>query len=281
MTTTIVSCFYRLRNNRKRSFEEYTRWITSFLMYRTEPIVLYLEPSPFSNTLEELCKENGNPYRIVYRFFDDLAYGTPEWINYWKFVQRNDESSDIVCHEMHRIWANKCVLLEEVVRENPFKTSHFVWSDIGCWRGSSKFLENYLPSWPTSLSSPFQVLWINNLEEFRTMYASIQAVTLQEWILQSEIPSHIFTVAGAQFGGSAEYCLLFCKTMKEAFEIFRANDIQADTDQLVVAYASIWLEEIMPSAIQNVQSPLTVPDGADRWFAFQFLWSMPEQLVKN
>jgi hypothetical protein len=272
MITTLVSCFYEIKNNRKRSLEEYKHWYTSFLVHRTQPLVLFLEPSLLSKEIELLCKENGHPFRIVYRFFEDLAYGTPEWLRYWNFAQRNDISSSIVCPEMYRIWANKYSLLEEVVRENPFQTSQFVWSDIGCWRGSPSFQKKYLHAWPSRSIERFEVLWISNLESYRTLYRTRKPATLEEWICREEREEHSVNVAGAQFGGSTEHCLALCTKMKEGFELYRKNSIQADTDQTVLADVALWMEENNES-VHNILASSIPIQGYDAWFAFQVLWS--------
>jgi len=269
--TTIVTCFYTLPNNGKHSLVEYKRWIFSFCSYGTEPVVFFVEPGMIAKQIEAICIGVQRPYKIIYRFLDDLAYGSKEWLDYWSFVRSKEPSGPMVCEEMHRIWANKTVFLEEVIRENPFDTQQFVWSDIGCWRGPPVFLETYAPKWPSPIQT-LEVLWIEQLNEMRKAFEKASPKTLEEAITNVQI-GHVPTVAAAQFGGPANDCLLFCSFMKEGFELYKKHSIVADTDQHVMAHVSLWLEKTYPTSLTNVPSPQTTPLGADRWFAFQFLWA--------
>lgn len=269
--TTIVTCFYSLPNNRKRTLEEYKRWIFSFCSYGTEPVVFFVEPGMIAKQIEAICIGVQRPYKIIYRFLDDIAYGSKDWLNYWSLVRSKEPSGHIVCEEMHRIWANKTIFLEEVIRENPFDTTQFVWSDIGCWRGPHVFLEKYAPSWPSPIET-FEVLWIENLNHMREAFQKASPSSLEEAITNVPI-GNMYTIAGAQFGGSAEHCLLFCSAMKEGFELYKKHSIVAITDQDVMAHVSLWLEKTSPDSLRIVPSPETIPSGADRWFAFQFLWA--------
>ena len=268
--TTIVTAFYPLPGNKKYSLAKYKVWITNFCHCVRAPILAFLPPGEIADEVQRILATSQRAFRIIRRPFESLAYGTPEWLEYWTYIHPRDPSGPLVCPEMYRIWANKCIFLEEAMAIRQWDTPDYVWCDMGCWREPSLGT----PGWPRRLEQT-QVLWIENLAQMTAETAAAVAVgnapTLEALALAVPTPGR-HCVAGAQFGGPTASLLLFTQTVASAFEIYRRHRIVAH-DQHVMATAALWLQS-QRKPILNFLAPYEheLPPGADRWFAFQVLW---------
>jgi hypothetical protein len=265
--TTIVTAFYPLAGNKKYSLADYLTWINNFCHCVRAPILAFLPPGDLADTIEKVLTVQGRTFRIIRRPYESLAYGTPDWIEYWNYNHIHDQSGPLVCPEMYRIWANKCIFLEEAMAIRQWDTPAYVWCDMGCWRQPSLAT----PGWPLRLEQT-QLLWIDNLAAFQAETAAAKAPSLEALALAVPTTNR-FCIAGAQFGGPVQALLLFTQTMAATFEIYRRRRILAHTDQQVMATAALWLES-QGKPILNILSPheRDMPPGANRWFGFQVLW---------
>ena len=263
--TTVVTAFYPLPGNKKHSFDKYVQWINNFCHCVRAPILAFLPAGDLADAVEKALTVQDRTFRIIRRPYDSLAYGTPEWLEYWNYNHAHDPSNLIVCPEMYRIWANKCIFLEEAMAIRQWDTPDYVWCDMGCWREPNLAT----PGWPRRLEQT-QVLWIENLAAFQAETQTAKAPTLEALAL-SVPTTNRFCIAGAQFGGPIQALVLFTQTVASAFEIYRRHRILAHTDQQVMATAALWLQaESKP--ILNVLAPYDLPHQVNRWFAFQHLW---------
>lgn len=266
--TTVVTAFYPLPGNKKYSLVEYLTWINNFCHCVRAPILAFLPPGDLADAIEKVLTDRRRTFRIIRRPFTSLAYGTPEWLEYWKYIHPRDPSGPLVCPEMYRIWANKCIFLEEAMAIREWNTPDYVWCDMGCWREPSLAT----PGWPRRLEQT-QVLWIENLAAFQTEARAAPAgkASLEEFTLAVPTTGR-HCVAGAQFGGPVQALLLFTQTVAATFEIYRRHRIVAH-DQHVMATAALWLES-RDEPLVNFLSPYEheMPLGANRWFGFQILW---------
>lgn len=266
--TTVVTAFYPLSGNKKYSLSDYLTWINNFCHCVRAPILAFLPPGELADAIEKVLTEGRRPFRIIRRPFESLAYGTPEWLEYWNYIHPLDPSGPLVCPEMYRIWANKCIFLEEAMAIRQWDTPEYVWCDMGCWREPKMAT----PGWPRHLEQT-QVLWIENLVAFQTKARAAAAsnASLESFTLAVPTAGR-HCVAGAQFGGPITSLLLFTQTVAATFEIYRYNRIVAH-DQHVMATAALWLE-CQGKPILNLLSPYEyeMPPGANRWFGFQHLW---------
>ena len=269
--TTVVTAFYPLSGNKKHSFDKYIQWINNFCHCVRAPVLAFLPSGDLADALQKILTKHQRTFRIIRRPYDSLAYGTPEWLEYWNYNHANDPSNHIVCPEMYRIWANKCIFLEEAMAIRQWDTPDYVWCDMGCWREPSLAT----PGWPRRLEQT-QVLWIENLVqmtgEAAAAKAACKAPTLEALAL-SVPTTNRFCVAGAQIGGPVQALLLFTQTVASAFEIYRRHRILAHTDQQVMATAALWLQ-IEGKPILNFIAPYEneLPYEVNRWFAFQYIW---------
>lgn len=269
--TTVVTAFYPLPGNKKHSFDKYVQWINNFCHCVRAPILAFLPAGDLADAVQKILTKHQRTFRIIRRPYDSLAYGTPEWLEYWNYNHTHDPSNNIVCPEMYRIWANKCIFLEEAMALRQWDTPDYVWCDMGCWREPNLAHSG----WPRRLEQT-QVLWIENLSQMTAEAGAAEAAGKASSLeaLALAVPTtNRFCIAGAQFGGPIASLLLFTQTVASAFEIYRRRRILAHTDQQVMATAALWLQaERKP--ILNFLAPheYEMPPGANRWFAFQILW---------
>lgn len=254
--TTIVSCYYLLPNNKKRSIEEYMHWISNFLTHCTSPIVMFSD-GPIADQMDAFRKAGGK-WLLIRTPLQDLHFGSEAELAYMS--HRAKETP--VTPDVMRIWMNKSHLLSKVAKTNPFNTDSFIWCDAGCWR-NPQFAKTYAPGWPKSPPKALTSAWLGirptpnkeNFEEFVTNYIP-------------ELLRPAFT--GAIFGGDKEAVTKFTEIFTRVFEICRSRNIPIVGDQEICGVTVLWMEsQGMPTKFYDESTPL--PPGTDNWFMLQSL----------
>jgi hypothetical protein len=257
--TTIVSCYYLLPNNKKRSVHQYMNWIATFLNHCTSPIVMFSD-GPIADQMDAFRKARGN-WLLVRTPLADLHFGSDEELAY--MAHRANYTP--VTPDVMRIWMNKSHLLSKVAKANPFNTDSFIWCDAGCWRDEN-FAKVYAPGWPKSPPKALTSSWIVNMEDIRLPKPN----TDFEEFVTNYIP-HLLRPAftGAIFGGDREAVINFKEIFTKVFEICRARVIPIVGDQEICGVTVLWMEsQGMPTKFYDETN---LPPGTDNWFMLQSL----------
>jgi len=273
MGVTIVSCYYPFPDHKKNSLKEYFSWIENFLRECDSPIVMFSEGiiadelDSFRRSISPIHAAN---WRIIRRPFSELGY---DWKGFWESCHSIDSAREIRTPDIYRLWANKTLFLEEIAHSNPFSTSHFLWCDAGCWRDKA-FAEKYARGWPDKLPYPLQITWMDKLAELEASANTIlhKSLTIDEFC--KKIHTNDMTVAGAIFGGSWISVLRFSITVKNVLEAYRRNDIFPETDQSVMATASLWMQHLYGKPSVKHWDTLSQSEG-NRWFFLQSQFTAP------
>lgn len=267
MSHTIVSCYYLLPNNKKRSIPDYMVWISNFLTFCNSPIVMFSdgEIADAMDTLRKTAFPDSNNWLLIRRPLDKLSFNSPEHLEYFNQVARNEEHVGITA-DVFRIWANKAFLTEEISAKNPFNTSSFVWCDAGCWR-NEKIAQQYGPGWPRKQLSALSITWMD--DSLRHVRKIPCPDTLEECVkVYSPVILNTSSMAGAIFGGSHECIKTLCYVFVKVLDICIKENIYVGTDQQIFAFSALWLESRMPvDFYDKYRQP--VPEGTDEWFLFQ------------
>lgn len=258
--TTIVSCYYLLPNNKKRSIESYMFWIFNFLTHCDTPIVMFSD-GPIADEMDRIRNATfPTKWLLIRRPLEQLKFSSPEYMSYFNKV------STITPPDVFKIWVNKAFLTKEIAEQNPFNTSSFLWCDAGCWR-DMRITTMYGPGWPRKQVSALTMTWIDN--SLRDIRKIICPVSLEDCV--KEYSSAIVnkpSVAGAIFGGSFECIQTLCDVFSKVLEICIKENIPIGTDQEILAFSAIWLQQIIPVAFYDKYTQ-PVPEGTDEWFLFQ------------
>jgi len=268
MSHTIVSCYYLLPNNKKRSIPEYMLWISNLLTFCDTPIVMFSdgEIADAMDNMRKTAFPESNNWLLIRRPLHQLKFNSAEHLEYFEQVIQNMKSVGITS-DVFRIWANKAFLTQEIAQQNPFNTNSFLWCDAGCWRNEG-IAANYGPGWPRKEISALTFSWLNDsLQNMR----KIKCPELLSDCVKVYSPGilHTPSIAGAIFGGSLESIQHLCQVFVLVLDICITEKIYLDTDQEILAFSALWLEsQGLPVAFYDKYSQ-PLPDGTDEWFLFQ------------
>ena len=259
--TTIVSCYYLLPNNKKRSIESYMVWISNFLTYCTSPIVMFSDGS-IADEMDAFRKIRPDKWLLIRTPLADLHFGNQDELQYME----ERSSGRPITPEVMRIWMNKSHLMSKAANINPFNTDSFIWCDAGCWRDEI-FARSYAPGWPRTPPKALTCSWLGYSDD-RTI---VKSNIFEEFVMNHMahlVNKPAFT--GAIFGGDKEAISKFTEIFTKIFEICRSHRIPIDGDQELCGTAVLWMEsQGMPTKIFDESTPL--PPGTDNWFMLQSL----------
>ena len=260
--TTIVSCYYLLPNNKKRSIEEYMHWISNFLTHCSSPIVMFSD-GPIADQMDAFRKARGLPWLLVRTPLQDLHFGSEAELQYMDHRARGRT----ITPDVIRIWMNKSHLMSRVTKINPFNTDSFIWCDAGCWR-NEPFAKLYAPGWPKSPPKALTSSWLISVQGLKNV--GITTPIFEEFVshyMSCLLDRPAFT--GAIFGGNKEAISNFTEIFTKVFEICRARNIPIDGDQELCGVTVLWMEaKGMPVAFYEDKD---LPPGTDNWFMLQSL----------
>jgi len=260
--TTIVSCYYLLPNNKKRSIESYMNWISIFLTHCTSPIVMFSD-GPIADQMDAFRKTCPDKWLLVRTPLNDLHFGSQAELQYMEDRSRGRP----ITPDVMRIWMNKSHLLSQVAKTNPFNTESFIWCDAGCWR-DPEFAKVYAPGWPRAPPKALTCSWLGTMEDFRTL--DNKNSTFEEFVdyyMGQLVNKPSFT--GGIFGGDKEAIRNFTEIFTKIFDICRSRGIPIDGDQELCGTAVLWMEyKGMPTKFYEDKN---LPPGTDNWFALQSL----------
>jgi hypothetical protein len=250
---TIVSCFYAIPENQKRSLHNYAIWLGYFLKYIQLPLVFYSDGDMY-NVIKCILEESKNGgWKLIKKPLEELEYGDESWMNYWRSCVKGGMNGRVNSPHVFQIWANKLTFLEEVSTENPFDSEYFYWCDSCCWRDEA-FTENYLSSWKLPLTPGFHCAWIGEYS---------QNLKPLDILLNGKNP----TIAGGVIGGDKSM-LSFIKLAFQYTYIIAKKYMLVDlNDQHILAASTIGVKGVHYWFCKEYK----LPEGGDPWFLFQYL----------
>jgi hypothetical protein len=230
MTTTLVTCFYEIRS--KFPKERYMRWASEYMRLQA-PIVLFT-----SADLAPLFKHmRGDlPIHIVVRPFEELD----SWLLYkdlWIMHHEKDCEAQIHSPELYALWANKAFFVKEAVKENPFKTNHFFWCDIGAFR-EPIVDQNILDHFPLASRFPVDRILISSVAPLRTGETDFE---------------HVDRIVGGLWGGTGEACLRWLAAYESMLLLYKQRGKFAGKDQSVMLSAYLANPTVATIVKPNIQ----------------------------
>jgi hypothetical protein len=261
---TIVSCYYLIPNNKKRSIPDYMTWITNFLTFCDTPIVMFSD-GPIADEMDRIRHATfPTKWLLIRRPLDQLHFSSPEYMTYFAALETHRPRG--ITADVVKIWMNKTIFLNEVITKNPFNTNSFLWCDAGCWRNTS-LASRYAPGWPRNPPSTLSMTWIDTLAEVRAIIRQGRPESLEDCVKRYSLILTKPSVAGAIFGGSAEALQALAEVFPKVLDILMKSKIYMDGDQEILAFSAIWLQQIIPVDLYDKFRHM--PEGTDEWFLFQ------------
>lgn len=148
--TIVAQYFYLIKS--KHSDTKYRMWMRNFLQAVSKtPIVIYTDVKSSENVLE-LIKRTPNPKTVlifddIWRLVDLFELESDRTIRLRDIYEREQRSIDpehqLHSSELYAVWNLKSYMVYRSAQENEYKSSYFVYNDIGSFRHAS-----IKDSWP-------------------------------------------------------------------------------------------------------------------------------------
>ena len=268
LNTTIVSCYYLLPNNKKRSIPSYMTWISNFLRFCDTPIVMFSD-GEIADSLDNLRKSispiHAKNWILIRRPLEQLHFSSPKYMEY--FTNLESKTPRGITADVVKLWMNKIFFLQEISTQNPFNTSSFLWCDAGCWR-DERIASQYAPGWPRKHPSALTLTWIN--DSLRDVKKLKCPGSLEDCVkVYSPLILNKASIAGGIFGGSYDCIDSLVSVFPNVLQILMDAKIYVDGDQEILAFSALWLESqgIFVDFYDKFREPM--PEGTDDWFLFQ------------
>lgn len=273
---TIVSCFYELANS-KHSREEYIRWITWFLEYVDQPIVMFGDGFILTilNAIRKEANLEGKLFTVQLPL-SECKYSSADWIEKWNLQKKLSNYPDLHNQELFRVWANKSYFVEKAIERNPFGSEKFVWCDAGCWR--DPIVAQYFgKGWPVAnkiLPGKMHFLTMYEFQEY--IQKANQSNTLETFVETYTLRAKP-TIGGTILLGDKEAWTKIIPFYDEVLKLFIEKNKFAGDDQQVLLYTALWMTK-MDSKNKPIFFKAPKKHGfcrienyscGDIWFAFQ------------
>jgi hypothetical protein len=282
MSTTVVSCYYRL-NQSKHSMDEYMVWIAQFLANIDTPIVMFSDGEEYNIMCDIREQANlSDKFFPIRKPLADLKFSTPEWIQTWTHQVEKSKYKHLHNEQLFRIWANKSFFVEEAIQHNPFESDTFVWCDAGCWR-DPRLARAYGKGWPSMEALKPGCLLLLTMTDLQPLFDMVCNPTIQTIDdVVTKIPTqNLLTISGSILAGDKEAWMKWTPIFQSVLETFIKHDLFAGDDQSVITSTLLWLLKVDQRAFPVIfcappGNGFVEKDGVrmgDHWFALQVFLS--------
>ena len=251
MSCTIVTAYFKLSKS-KASHEIYLGWMQNMLAIDNE-MIIFCDPKLVGEIGQFRANKETKTHIVPCQFSEFYTY---RYVNYF-FEHSKMDSEVAIGHNMflYMIWSEKSHFLKRAIELDPFGSSYFLWTDIGCFRRPNT---EYL-NWPNPMR-------ISSVPKDKVLLLSVVPFTDEELVADSldALPSFktINRIGGTMFGGGKEVLLLWHDKYYEMLEHFISIDRFIGKDQSIMN--SVYLLNKQMCKLVN-----WVPGCADIWFYLQ------------
>jgi Bacterial protein of unknown function (HtrL_YibB) len=138
--STIVTAYFPTKSKYPQS--QYIDWMSTMLSLQ-DPMIIYTT-SDMIPLIYEHRSHAKNRTVIVPMTLDELPlvqqYPTDVWQAEW---DKDPEKKRHASYQVFWIWLSKSYFLLDATLRNPFESTYFLWSDIGCFRGKKDAAISY------------------------------------------------------------------------------------------------------------------------------------------
>jgi hypothetical protein len=224
LQTTVVTAYFQLKTS-KASDATYKQWMKNMLEIDNQ-MVIFCDEQSVGDISENRKHKMDKTKIIVMSFTDFYCY---RYIDaFRKDYLRDAESIRGHTVELYMIWNEKTHFLKRAIEMNPFQTSHFVWTDIGCFRvPNTRYIH-----WPNPdkiLACPQDKVWMLLVKPF----------TMDELLINNveQLPhfdERYYRIGGTIFGGRSDALLNLHKMYYGMIEYFISKNKSIAKDQNVM-----------------------------------------------
>lgn len=144
---TIITIYFKFSKSKHNTIE-YENWSRNFMQSIGAPLIIYTDTSSFTFLKNQTKQNNVSAQFIIFKDVWQLFHQVELWRkrNYAENYQNKQMSLDpeksIHNPNLYAVWNSKHYVMQSVVDSNPFKSSFFIYTDIGAWRGQ------VIKNWP-------------------------------------------------------------------------------------------------------------------------------------
>jgi hypothetical protein len=212
---TVVTAYYPL-SKAKHSNSNYIQWIKNFCKFNCNLVVF--TTAEYATLINNLRAPHNT--HIIIKDFGSYDVTTPDMMDMWNNTYKIDPEIHIHSPELYAVWAMKqeCVML--AIKENYFKSTHFVWCDIGIQRHEhAEKLFSTFPSHVETLCDPGRMLFLEVVPISHSLYTT--------WLSHDQVtfPIQNNTLGGGCIAGDIsaweDFSNAYIKTIRRIYSLGR------------------------------------------------------------
>ena len=272
-TVTVVTAYYTVKKS-KHTPAEYLKWMSQALQIVTVPMVIFTTPDmepkmrPLRGSLAEWTH-----FITEYQVWTLPSVVDVEVANTFKYAQLDrDPVHELHCPELFAIWTAKPWMMLEATKRNPFKSSYFLWVDIGSFRWEHYPYKN----WPDV--GRMRSLWVGR--EAMLLVVLVRRVKGSEdekwWlhITRRQPPMARYLVEGTFFGAMAPGVQWFAREFYSYRNkwLKRGKFVGDDQNLMSTVVALNWPHVMLLDATQRASGCVF-----EEWFLFQHWLATKEE----
>jgi galactoside 2-L-fucosyltransferase 1/2 len=188
---TIVTMYYKFPS--KHSTEDYVMWMRNMLSLQDAMIIFTTKD--MEDMIYQLRDHALNRTLVVVMALEDTAVVQKYGMDFWKDQNLVDpEKYTHTDPRIYIVWNQKPAFVKHAISLNPFKSSHFLWMDIGCLRQTG-----YNGDWMVTDATPFH--------NDKVLMLDVTAKTSNFWLDIFFVNEN--RIGGTIFGGTIAAMLRF------------------------------------------------------------------------
>ena len=221
MNGTVVTAYFEIPSKHPTTY--YTQWMEHMLAI-DDPLVVFTT-SDWVGRIMSFRSHATSRTTIIEVRLDDVPIATKYNKSVWDQQFKLDPIGKYrKGYRLYWIWLSKTHFLNEAIRLNPYGSSHFMWMDIGCFRGGNIFANQTVMRHLEAIPNE-SVLFVAHREP---------SAQTDPWFTDMKGTSPLFFTSGSMFAGTKETIELFHKRFLETVQGYMVRGLFVGEDQTIL-----------------------------------------------
>lgn len=224
---TMVTAYFQL--NSKHPVEKYLKWMTRMLTL-PDAMVIFTSPDlvPLFTKLRDKYLDRTV---IVETRLEETKMAKEYPLEFWqKQFERDPEKGKHKSYKLFWIWNGKADFVRQAIEMNPFNSTHFMWSDIGCYRFERSHGSLQLADTSLLDQNPDKIMLVN-IKRYKV------PLTTEKNAFFDTCGGGVKCrrIAGAQYAGTLQACLKWYDAYYDTIKLYVKHNRFIGEDQNVMA----------------------------------------------
>lgn len=252
--TTVVTSYYKIPSKYNHTLT-YMKWITNFMAMDFK-CVIFVDVLAHSELSIMWPPTSRRLYKV--KELSDFESSRGSWD--WNSQELLDPERHVGHNSLlYKLWSEKIFMVADIVKENPYGTGAFAWTDIGAFRNHDVL--PMLQGYPDPTKFNLGKVTFPQIEHFSMTERQNINVVDKRFI-------KVIRIGGGHFSGSGAAIMQFSKLYRKILTEFQEAGVFFGKDQSLFAYLILR----HPYLFDTVY-PTQCPGNYDIWFCIQFYWS--------